>query len=46
MISLVLTYGGNRAPLEELLKPDAAAGVEPEQREIEALVVDLEQKTR
>jgi Uma2 family endonuclease len=32
MISSVLTYGGNGAALEELLKPDAEAGVEPEQR--------------
>jgi len=32
MISSVLTYGGNGAALEELLKPDPTAGVEPEQR--------------
>jgi len=32
MISSVSTYGGNGAALEELLKPDAEAGVEPEQR--------------
>jgi Uma2 family endonuclease len=32
MISSVLTFGGNGAALEELLKPDAEAGVEPEQR--------------
>jgi Uma2 family endonuclease len=32
MISSVLTYGGNGAAIDELLKPDAAAGVEPEQR--------------
>jgi Uma2 family endonuclease len=32
MISSVLTYGGNGAALEELLKPDAEAGVEREQR--------------
>src|SRR5215470_6388589 len=32
MISSVLTFGGNGAALEELLKPDAEAGVEPELR--------------
>jgi Uma2 family endonuclease len=32
MISSVLTDGGNGAALEELLKPDAEAGVEREQR--------------
>jgi Uma2 family endonuclease len=32
MISSVLTYGGNRAELVELLKPDPTTGVEPEQR--------------
>jgi len=32
MISSVSTYGGNGPELEELLKPDAEAGVEPEQR--------------
>jgi Uma2 family endonuclease len=32
MISSVLTYGGNGAAIEELLKPDRPAGVEPEQR--------------
>jgi len=32
MISSVSTYGGNGAAIEELLKPDRPAGVEPEQR--------------
>jgi len=32
MISSVLTYGGNGAAIDELLKPDAVAGAEPEQR--------------
>lgn len=32
MISSLLTHGGNGAAIDELLKPDAAAGVEPEQR--------------
>jgi Uma2 family endonuclease len=32
MISSVLTYGGNGAALQELLKPDRPAGAEPEQR--------------
>jgi Uma2 family endonuclease len=32
MISSVLTYGGNGAAIEELLKPDRPAGAEPEQR--------------
>jgi Uma2 family endonuclease len=32
MISSVLTYGGNGAALEELLKPETASGVDPEQR--------------
>ena len=32
MISSVLTYGGNGAALEELLRPEAASGVDPEQR--------------
>src|SRR5690349_11671031 len=32
MISSVLAYGGNGAAIEELLKPDRPAGIEPEQR--------------
>src|ERR1041384_1918839 len=32
MISSVLTYGGNGAAIEELLKPDAISGQDPEQR--------------
>jgi Uma2 family endonuclease len=32
MISSVSTYGGNGAAIEELLKPDAESGVDPEQR--------------
>ena len=32
MISSVLTYGGNAAAIEELLRPDTASGFDPEQR--------------
>jgi Uma2 family endonuclease len=32
MISSVLTHGGNEAVLDELLRPDTSAGLDPEQR--------------
>jgi Uma2 family endonuclease len=32
VISSLLTHGGNGAAIDELLKPDSTAGVEPEQR--------------